>query len=154
MPPEQDTLNLHNTIMVRKEEMIAIDTQDLERKLREDIFFDENAILESKNPDIHILINKHIAEKGFTHADVIRKLNVERSYGYQLLNGKRVPTRIQLIKLCFLLKLTFEETQKLLKAAGKEILYARNVTDAKIMYSIEHNIDYDSACEFVWNEDP
>lgn len=131
--------------------MIVIDTLDLERKLREDNFFDENAVLESKAPDIHILINKYIAEKGLAHADIIRKLNVERSYGYQLLNGKRIPTRIQLIKLGFLLRLSFEEMQRFLKVAGKEILYARNMTDAKIIYAVEHKIDYDSACEFVWD---
>ncbi|MCH5348333.1 MAG: hypothetical protein J1E40_03345 [Oscillospiraceae bacterium] len=77
---------------------------------------------------------------------------MERSYGYQLLNGKRIPTRVQLIKLSFLLKLTLAETQKLLKIAEKEILYAKNMTDAKIIYSIEHKLDYDKACEFIWTE--
>ena len=129
------------------------DTHDLERILREEKYFNEQAVLENKHPDIHILINKYITEKGLAHADIIRKLNVERSYGYQILNGKRVPTRIQIIKLSFLLKLTLEETQKLLKAAKKEILYARNMTDAKAIYAIEHNLDFDSACEFIWEEE-
>lgn len=132
--------------------MIIIDTQDLERKLREDNFFDESAVLENRSPDIHILINKYIAEKELSHAHIIRKLDVERSYGYQLLNGKRVPTRIQLIRLGLLFGLTLEEMQKLLKAAGKNILYARDMTDAKIIYSIEHDLDYDTACEFIWEE--
>ena len=134
--------------------MITIDTKDLERKLREDKFFDEKAVLESKNPDIHIFINKYIAEKELEHAYIIRKLNVERSYGYQLLNGKRVPTRMQLIKLCFLFKLSYDETQKLLRVAGKESLYAKNIIDAKVIYAIEHDLDYDSACEFIWDEEP
>ena len=125
-------------------------TEDLERKLREERNFDEQLVLSNKAPDIHILINKYIAEKNATHADIIRKLNVERCYGYQLLNGKRVPTRVQLVKISLLLKLTFEETQKLLKVAGKEILYARNLTDAKIIHAIEHNLSYDNACEFIW----
>ena len=127
---------------------------DLERRLREDKYFDENIVLESKNPDIHIFINKYIAEKDLSHAYIIRKLNVERSYGYQLLNGKRIPTRLQLIKLCFLFRLSYEETQKLLRVAGKESLYAKNLTDAKIIYAIEHDMDYDSACEFIWGEEP
>lgn len=127
-------------------------TEDLERILREEKDFDEQLVLNNKSPDIHILINKYIAEKKAAHADIIRKLNVERCYGYQLLNGKRVPTRIQLVKIALLLKLTLDETQKLLRAAGKEVLYARNLTDAKIIHVIEHDLPFDEACEFIWEK--
>lgn len=129
-----------------------IDTLDLERKIREEDEFDEEAVLSSKAPDIHILINKYIAEKSMKHADIIRMLNVERSYGYQLLNGRRIPTRIQIVRIGLILKLNFSEMQKMLKAAGKEILYARNVTDAKVIYALEHGLDYEKACEFIWDE--
>lgn len=129
-----------------------IDTLDLERKIREEDEFDEETVLESKAPDIHILINKYIAEKNMKHADIIRMLNVERSYGYQLLNGRRTPTRIQIVRIGLILKLNFTEMQKMLKAAGKEILYARNVTDAKVIYALEHGLDYEKACEFIWDE--
>lgn len=129
-----------------------IDTLDLERKIREEDEFDEEAVLSSKAPDIHILINKYIAEKNMKHADIIRMLNVERSYGYQLLNGRRIPTRIQIVRIGLILRLNFTEMQKMLKAAGKEILYARNVTDAKVIYALEHGLDYEKACEFIWDE--
>lgn len=86
-----------------------IKTLDLEKKMREEKKFDENAVLENKAPDIHILINKHIVEKNITHTDIIRALNVERSHGYQILNGRRVPTRDQLIKICLFLGLEFDE---------------------------------------------
>lgn len=132
--------------------MKMIDTIDLEKKLREAKEFDEQLVAENKSPDIHILINKHIAEKKGEHSDIIRKLNVDRSYGYQLLNGKRVPTRTQLIKIGLILKLGFEEMQHLLRVAGKEALYARNMADAKVIYSIEHDLGFDKACEFIWGE--
>lgn len=129
-----------------------IETLDLERKIREEQIFDEETVLNNKAPDIHILLNKYLAEKNASHADVIRLLNVERCYGYQLLNGKRVPTRVQLIKIGLILKLSFDEVQRMLKIGGKEILYARNVTDARVMYSIERGLDYEKACEFIWEE--
>lgn len=129
-----------------------INTLDLERKIREEEEFDEEAVLFNKAPDIHILINKYIAEKNMKHTDIIRMLNVERSYGYQLLNGRRIPTRIQIVRIGLILRLNFTEMQKMLKAAGKEILYARNVTDAKVIYALEHGLDYEKACEFIWNE--
>lgn len=129
-----------------------IETLDLERKIREDQFFDEETVLDNKPPDIHILLNKYIAEKNIPHTKIIRKLNVERSYGYQLLNGRRIPTRVQIIKIGIMLKLDFQELQKMLKIAGKEILYARNVEDARVIYSVEHGLDYEKACEFIWEE--
>lgn len=129
-----------------------INTLDLERKIREEDEFDEEAVLVNKAPDVHILINKYITEKNMKHTDIIRMLNVERSYGYQLLNGRRIPTRIQIVKIGLILNLNFTEMQKMLKSAGKEILYARNVTDARVIYALEHDLDYEKACEFIWGE--
>ncbi len=129
-----------------------MDTYELEKKLKEESSFDETAVLKSKAPDIHILINKYLTEKNLSHAEAIRKLNVERSYGYQLLNGKRIPTREQLIRLGLLLGLGLEELQKLLKVGGKAVLYARNITDARVIYAVEHGFDYERACEFALEE--
>lgn len=129
-----------------------IKTLDLEKKVREESEFDEKAVMENKAPDIHILLNKHLVEKNVQHTDLIRALNVERSYGYQLLNGKRIPTRDQLIKIGLFLKLDYDEVQRLLKTAKKDILYARDMTDAKVIYAVEHNLEYDAACEFIWHE--
>lgn len=129
-----------------------VDTLDLERKIREEKDFDEQTILENKAPNIHILINKYIIENNIPHTEIIQKLNVERSYGYQILNGKRVPPRTQLIKIGLIFKLSFEELQRMLKIAGKEVLYARNITDARVIYSLEHGLDYEKACEFIWKE--
>lgn len=131
---------------------MIIKTVDLEKKMREEEEFDENIVLENKAPDIHILINKYIVEKNMLHKDIIRALNVERSYGYQLLNGKRTPTRNQIVRIALILKLNFDQVQRLLKTAKKDVLYPRDMTDAKIIYALEHDMDYESACEFIWNE--
>lgn len=131
---------------------MILKTEDLEKKLREEDRFDESTVLENKAPNIHILLNKYIVEKDIPHTDIIRALDVERSYGYQILNGKRTPTRIQLIKICLFLKLDLDQTQHLLKTAKRGVLYPRDMTDAKIIYSVEHNLDYDKACGFIWNK--
>ncbi len=129
-----------------------IETLDLERKIREEQDFDEETVLNNKSPDIHILINKYMVEKDIPHTEIIRKLNVERSYGYQLLNGKRVPRRDQIIKIGIILKLDLTDLQQMLKVAGKPILYAKNVKDARVIYSVEHGLEYEKACEFIWKE--
>lgn len=129
-----------------------IDTEDLEKKIRDSEDFDEELINSSKHPSIHILLNKYIVEKGVSHADIIRLLNVDRSYGYQLLNGRRMPTRKQLIKICLILRLDFSQTQQLLKTGGKAVLYAKDVIDARVIYSIDRELDYDAACDFIWRK--
>lgn len=132
--------------------MIMIKTVDLEKKVREDSEFDEETVLANKAPGIHILLNKYLVEKNVPNTDIIRALNIARSHGYQILNGRRIPTREQLIKICLFLRLDFDEVQRMLKTAKKGILYARDMTDAKIIYSIEHDLGYEAACEFIWNK--
>lgn len=128
----------------------ATDTRDLERKLKEESFFDETTVLDSQAPDVHVLINRYLTDRKLSHAEVIRRLNVERSYGYQLLNGRRCPTREQVIRMGLLFGLDFEEMQRFLKTAGKPVLYVRNLVDARVIYAVEHGFDYDRACEFAW----
>lgn len=131
---------------------MILKTEDLEKKLREDGEFDEETVLDNKAPGIHALINKYLAEKNVQHTEIIRALNIERSHGYHILNGSRMPTREQLIKICLFLRLDFDEVQRMLKTAKRDILYARDMTDAKIIYSIEHDLGYEAACEFIWNK--
>lgn len=129
-----------------------MDTLNLEKKIRDEEIFDEETVIASKAPDIHILINEYIREKDIPYTEIIRKLGVERSHGYQILNGRRVPTRTQIIKIGLIMGLGFEKVQQMLKIAGKETLYSRKVIDARIIYSLEHNIDYEKACEFIWGD--
>lgn len=71
---------------------------------------------------------------------VIQRCNLDRSYGYQLFNGTRRPTRDTLLTLAVHLALTEEETQRLLKLAGRPVLYARNRRDAALLYCISHRL--------------
>lgn len=128
-------------------------TEDLEKKLRTDDEFDEKTIMENHAEAIYKVIEKCMSEKNIQRSELIRRLNLERTYGYQILNGTRVPTRIHIIKIGIVLGLPLEEIQRLLKIGGKEVLYARNITDARAIYAIEHKLSYEDACEFIWTSD-
>ncbi len=128
-------------------------TEDLEKKLRTDDEFDEKTIMENQAEAIYKVIEKWMSEKNIQRSELIRRLNLERTYGYQILNGTRVPTRIHIIKIGIVLGLPLEEIQRLLKIGGKEVLYARNITDARAIYAIEHKLSYEDACEFIWTSD-
>ncbi|MBQ5319376.1 MAG: helix-turn-helix transcriptional regulator [Oscillospiraceae bacterium] len=126
-------------------------TEDLEKKLREEDEFDEKTIIENQSEAVYTAIDKYMSEKNIQRSELIRRLNLERTYGYQILNGTRIPTRIHIIKIGLVLELTLDEIQRLLKIGGKEVLYARNITDARAIYAIEHHFNYEDACEFIWN---
>lgn len=82
------------------------------------------------------LLNKHDLQA----KDIIIRLNMERSYTYQILNGRRQPTRNFLIRIAFLCQLPVSETQKLLSVAGRPILYPRNRFDAAVLYCLQHQL--------------
>lgn len=86
-----------------------------------------------------------------TKAEVIRKLNIDRNYGYWILNGSRNPTRNCIIQLSLLLELDVEQINYLLRLAGKSPLYVRNAVDAKVFYAVKHGMDYSDAVDFIWS---
>lgn len=71
---------------------------------------------------------------------VIKKAQIDRTYGHQIFNGTRLPSRDKLIQLAFGFEISLEETQKLLRVSGKSTLYAKVKRDAVCIYAITHNM--------------
>ena len=126
-------------------------TKDIEEELSKSSDFSENLIKDNAPPKLHELLNNYINEKKMTKAEVIRKLNIDRNYGYWILNGSRKPTRNCLIQLSLILGLDVEQINYLMRLAGKSPLYVRNAVDARVFYAINHHMDYFDAIEFIWS---
>lgn len=128
-------------------------TVDLEEKLKKRGAFDEDMVLNEAPPELSEILNKLIDDRKMKKADVIRMINVDRNYGYQVLNGKRTPTRNFIIQISLILKLSIDEMNYLLQLAGKSTLYVRNLVDARVFYAINHNMDFYDAVDFIWYSD-
>ena len=126
-------------------------TSQIEERLGNEEKFDEELIRENCCPDFCTVIAEHMEKNGISRAELIRRMNIDRNYGYQLLNGIRRPTRNHIIQMGLLLELDIESFQKLLKIARKKPLYVRDMFDAKVFFAIKHKMDFDSAIEFIWN---
>ena len=126
-------------------------TDDIKDALENSIEYDEQMIIENAPAELCDLLNDHLNKKGLSKADVIRQLNIDRNYGYQVFSGKRLPTRNILLRIAILFGLDVEQTDYLLKLAGKPALYVRNEIDARIFYSIKHQMSYEKAVMFIWN---
>ena len=132
--------------------MINLVTIELEEKLKEAGGLDEELIESSAPPKLADVLGKYIDENELNKSDIIRILNVNRNYGYQILNGTRIPTRNCLIQICLILKLDTDRINYLLRLAGKPPLYVRNIVDARVFYAVKHNLDYTEAVDLIWGK--
>lgn len=127
-------------------------TAELEEKLNNTGIFDEEMIENNAPPELAEVLSKFIDERRTNKAEIIRILNVDRNYGYQILNGTRAPTRNCLIRIALILKLGTDSINYLLKLAEKPPLYVRNTVDAKVFYAVQHNMEYFEAVDFIWGK--
>jgi transcriptional regulator with XRE-family HTH domain len=82
-----------------------------------------------------------LKEKGLKKSDVIDRSNLDRNYAYQIFNGNKTnPSRDKIIMLSFGMKLTLNETRKLLKICGLSDLYPRSPRDSIIIFCINKGI--------------
>ena len=127
-----------------------METSQLEEQIGKDENFDEELIRENGCPDLLAVITKRMEEKGISRSELIKRMDIDRSYGYQLLNGIRRPTRKHVIQMGLLLELDIGSFQKLMKTAKKKPLYVRDMFDAKVFFAVKRKMDFDSAVEFIW----
>lgn len=71
---------------------------------------------------------------------IIKKTTIERTYGHQIFNGIRKPSRDKVLQLALGFGLDVTDTQKLISAAQKSPLYPRLKRDSAILYCIEHHL--------------
>lgn len=127
-------------------------TSQLEEWLSANEEFDEELIKQNGCLELCSMIIGYMDERGITRIELIRRLNIDRNYGYQLLNGTRMPGRNHLIQIGLLLGLDIDEFQRLLKTAKKKPLYVRDLFDARVFYAVKHKMDFERAMEFIWSK--
>ena len=124
-------------------------TEELEHQIRESatpqVLTGEDYAL----PPLPIYLNSLLHRHGLTVQDVVIACNLDRSYGYQLFNGTRRPSREFLLRLALLLKLGEDEAQRLLKIAGRQPLYARSRRDAAVLYALTHRLTAEKTDELL-----
>lgn len=77
-----------------------------------------------------------IDHKGLKISEALNMAQMSESYGYQLFNGKRQPSRDKVIQLALGLSLSLSETNRLLKLSGKSELYVKEQRDAVFMFAL------------------
>lgn len=81
-------------------------------------------------------LHKLLIQKNLKKNQVIKKAELNTTFGYQIFNGERHATRNKLLQLIFAMELTVDEAQHLLTLAGVNPLYSRNRRDAILLYCL------------------
>ncbi|MEA4896178.1 MAG: hypothetical protein VB064_13110 [Oscillospiraceae bacterium] len=76
------------------------------------------------------------ADNGDVPERVIKRANIERSFGHQLFKGTKNPSRDTVLQLAFGFEADVDTAQELLKYAGMSSLYPRVKRDAAIIYCL------------------
>ena len=79
-------------------------------------------------------------KRGEVPERVILRANLEKSYGHQLFNGKRNPSRDTVLQLAFALEADVAQAQEMLKIAQRSSLYPRIKRDAVLIYCLHHRL--------------
>jgi hypothetical protein len=87
--------------------------------------------------------------KGILPGEVIRRANIDRIYGHQIMTGQRKPTREYILRIAPALRLSVEECQRLLSVSKNSRLYPRVPRDAAILYCLHNGYDYKQTQELL-----
>ena len=105
------------------------------------MFLDET-LSDLSIPAFHDYITALCTKQKEVPEHIIQRSGLEKSFGHQLFNGRRFPSRDSVLQLAFGFSLSVADTQELLRIAGKSPLYPRVKRDAAIIYCLYHGISF------------
>lgn len=86
-------------------------------------------------------INNVIIEKNISLSELMLRSRLNRNYGYNLMNGRRLnPSRDKVLALCVAARLSLDETQEILLRAKLGGLYYRSERDVWVTYCLNNEI--------------
>lgn len=111
--------------------------------------------IEDKYKDLDFInyLEELLKNKKLSKSTIIKNSDMDRTYGYQILNGTKKPSRDKILQLCIGGGFSLEETNKALKLGNCGELYSKNLRDAVIIFGINKNIDIIKLNELLFNRD-
>ena len=95
-------------------------------------------------------LSQLLQENGLIRAEVVRAAGINDTFGYQIFMGQRNPSRDYLLALCFAMRLTLKEADRLMQAAGVNELYCKNRRDAIIIFCLTRGLTLQEADEELY----
>ena len=96
------------------------------------------SFIEENTP--HIALNALLKEKHLKKSDIIKASGLNRTYAYDIISGRKTPTRDKILMLCLAMQLSMDETQRLLYISGYPQLYAKVKRESAILFALEKHL--------------
>lgn len=110
------------------EELSGQDT-DLDR------YFEENPT-SFINVDIKEFWKNAVDTSSKTKSDIINKADMSYCYFYDVINGRKIPSKDKIIRIVLAMNLSLDDCQEALRISGKSALYPRIKRDSILIYAI------------------
>lgn len=124
---------------IEKDKDKRLDTQLMQERLKGETFpQDWNAFLEE---DIRGFFDELLNETGQKKSEIIQKANLSRTYGYQIMEGRRIGKRDYYILIALAMRLDLKTTQRMLAVVHYGVLHPLLKRDAAIIFAINHGYD-------------
>lgn len=126
----------------------SLDTKHMQEKLKGDSFPQDWE--EFLDDDIRSFFDSLLSDLGQKKSEIIKKANLSRVYGYQLMEGRRRGKRDYYLLIAIAMSLDLKTTQRMLSVTGCGSLHPLIKRDAAVIFAINHGYDilktYDFMC--------
>ncbi|MFV0393830.1 MAG: hypothetical protein ACK5LC_05490 [Coprobacillaceae bacterium] len=95
---------------------------------------------EVRYPNVGVFFETKIEELNLKKSEIIMNSHLDRTYAYQIFNSTRTGSRDKLLALCLAMHLSLEDTNRALTLNGDNILYAKNIRDAILIYCVNKRL--------------
>lgn len=92
------------------------------------------------NEDIKTFWENIIKSKNYSKSNIINKADFSYCYFYEVINGRKSPTKDKVVRLSLAMKMTVDECQQALKISGRSALHPKNRRDSILIYAIEQKM--------------
>ena len=116
-----------------------LDTTQMQSRLKGDSFPEDWDDFLDDN--IKNFFEELLAETGQKKGQVIRKANLSRTYGYQLMEGRRRGKRDYYLLIALAMALDLKTTQRMLSVTQSGPLHPLIKRDAAVIFAINHGYD-------------
>lgn len=126
-----------------------LDTQLMQEKLKGDTFPQNWG--EFLDDNIRVFFDDLLNQTGQKKSEIIRKANLSRVYGYQLMEGRRRGKRDYYLLIAIAMSLDLKTTQRMLAVAQYGALHPLIKRDAAVIFAINHGYDNIKTYDFMFS---
>lgn len=96
-------------------------------------------------------VSEQLSKRNMTQSQLIKESQIQRNYGYQILNDTRTPGRDKVLSICLALSLSLEETQRALTLVNEGALYPKVKRVSVIIFALNKHLSVLDTNELLYD---